>query len=61
VLVTALVVLGAVASGAAFARWARAERALRQSRPLPSPALAPLLAFGLVVVAAIVVVTVLAG
>ncbi len=60
-LVSAVVLLGALASGAAFVRWARAERALRQSRPLPSPALAPLLAFGLVVVAILVVVAVLAG
>jgi putative membrane protein len=59
-LVVALVLLGALASGAAFARWARAERAIRQSRPLPSPTLAPLLAFGLVVVGAILVVSVLA-
>lgn len=58
-LVTILVVLGAVASGGAFVRWARAERALRESRPLPSPSLAPLLAFGVVVVGAIAVVAVI--
>jgi putative membrane protein len=60
-LVTALALLGAFAAGAAFARWARAERALRQARPLPSPALVPLLAFGLVVIAIVVVVAVMAG
>jgi putative membrane protein len=59
VLVTILVLLGAIASGAAFVRWARAELALRESRPLPSPSLAPLLAFGLVVVGAIIVVAVI--
>jgi putative membrane protein len=58
-LVTILVALGAIASGAAFVRWARAELALRESRPLPSPTLAPLLAFGLIVVGAIVVVAVI--
>ena len=58
-LVTILVVLGAIASGAAFVRWARAELALRESRPLPAPSLAPLLAFGLVVVGAIIVVAII--
>lgn len=58
-LVVALGALAAVSSGAAFLRWARAERALRTHRPLPAPTLAPLLAFGLVVAAAIIVVLVL--
>lgn len=58
-LVTVLVVLGAIASGGAFVRWARAELALRESRPLPSPTLAPLLAFGLVVVGAVTVVAII--
>ena len=58
VLVTVLVVLGAIASGGAFVRWARAELALRESRPLPPPTLAPLLAFGLVVVGAVTVVAI---
>ena len=58
ILVTVLVVLGAIASGGAFVRWARAELALREARPLPSPTLAPLLAFGLVVVGAVAVVAI---
>ncbi len=60
-LVVTMVVLGALASGGAYVRWARAERAMRQSRPLPSPTLAPLLGFGLIVVGVLVVVAVLAG
>ncbi|TDE10399.1 YidH family protein [Jiangella asiatica] len=59
-LVVALALLGAVSSVLAFFRWAQAEKALRESRPLPSPALAPVLAFGLAV-AAIVIVVVLAA
>lgn len=55
-LVVALALLGAVSSGMAFFRWARSERALRQSRPLPSPALAPVLGFGLAVLAVVLVV-----
>ncbi|MGH8827337.1 MAG: YidH family protein [Jiangellaceae bacterium] len=59
VLVVALAALGALSSGVAFVRWARAERALRQSRPLPAPALAPVLAFGLALAAVVVVIAVL--
>jgi putative membrane protein len=60
-LVTTLVVLGILASGAGFLRWARVERALRQSRPLPSPTLASVVAFGLALVGAVVVLTLLIG
>jgi putative membrane protein len=59
VLVTTLVALAALASATAFLRWARAERALRQSWPLPALSLAPLLVFGLVVVGVLIVVAVL--
>jgi putative membrane protein len=60
-LVVTVVVLGAVSCAGAYIRWARAERALRQSRPLPAPTLAPLLGFGLVVVGVVVIIAVLAG
>ncbi len=53
-LVLTLALLGAISSSVAFFRWARAERALRQSKPLPSPALAPILALGLAVVAVVI-------
>ncbi|SDS74446.1 YidH family protein [Corynebacterium timonense] len=38
----------AISLGAAV-RWVRIERALRHSRPLPAPAIAPLLGVGIVV------------
>ncbi|PZF85261.1 YidH family protein [Jiangella anatolica] len=60
VLVVALSALGAACSVLAFFRWARAERALRESRPLPSPALAPVLAFGLAIAAIVIVVVLVA-
>lgn len=37
-----------IAAGAAV-RWARVERSMRTGRPLPIPAIVPLLAFGAVV------------
>jgi putative membrane protein len=55
-----LVVLGAVTSASAFARWLRAERALRRRSPLPLPALAPLLGYGVAAVAAAALIVVLA-
>lgn len=55
-LVVGLTVLGGACSIAAYVRWARSERALRLSKPLPPPTLAPLLAFGLVVAAAVITV-----
>ena len=42
-----LIVTGSVCSTAAFRRWMSSERAMRTGRPLPAPALAPLLAYGL--------------
>lgn len=60
-LVVALAFLGALSSSLAFVRWARAERALRESRPLPAPALAPVLAFGLAIVAVVIVVVVVSA
>jgi putative membrane protein len=59
VLVSTLAALGALASGGGFLRWARVERALRQSNPLPAPTLASVVAFGLVVVGAVVALTIL--
>lgn len=56
VLVVALALLGALSSTMAFVRWARAERALRAAKPLPAPALAPVLAFGLALAAIVIVV-----
>jgi putative membrane protein len=60
-LVTILIVLGILASAGGFLRWARVEQALRQSRPLPAPTLASVMAVGLVVVGAMVVLAILVG
>lgn len=51
VLSAALVVLGTVASGAAFFRWMANERAMRTGRPLPGIGLGPVLSAGIAVVA----------
>jgi len=45
-LVSGLMLLSALLSAGACVRWLRVERALRQRRPLPLPALVPLLALG---------------
>lgn len=60
VLVVALAALGVLSAGSAYFRWARAERALRENRPLPAPALAPLISFGIVVIAAAAVALIIA-
>ncbi|WP_299036983.1 YidH family protein [uncultured Pseudokineococcus sp.] len=50
------VVLGLLAAAQSWLGWARAERALRRARPLPSPALAPVVAGGVVLASALLVV-----
>lgn len=57
----ALIVLGGLTAAAAFRRWLRAERALRTGAPLPVPAFAPALGYGVALVAVVVLVVVLAG
>lgn len=47
-----------LAAGSAF-RWLRIERAMREQRPLPAPAIVPALSVGAVVVAVVLVVLVL--
>jgi putative membrane protein len=42
-----LVVMGGTLSASAFWRWLRSESALRHGRPLPTPRLAPVIAYGL--------------
>jgi putative membrane protein len=58
-LAIALVGSGVVVSAAAFRRWYRAELALRRQEPLPVPALAPLLAYGVAALSIAALVTVL--
>jgi putative membrane protein len=54
-----LLVLALVISGGSFFRWVNVERAMRSKRPLPLPFIAPLLAIGGALVAAIMVVFVI--
>jgi len=53
-----LVVLGLACALSSWARWARAERALRRQEPLPSSPLGVLLAAGVVVVCAVLLVSI---
>lgn len=55
-LAAVLVLLGVVCSAASWWRWAGAERAMRSSRPLPSPLLGLLLAAGTITVGVLVLV-----
>ncbi|GAB3084806.1 YidH family protein [Corynebacterium aquatimens] len=48
----------AIALGAAV-RWARIERALRHGRPLPAPAIVPLMGLGIAVACVVVIAGVL--
>ena len=57
----ALILLGGLISGTAFRRWYRAEQALRTRSPLPLPQLAPVLAYGVAVLAVLVLIAVLAS
>jgi len=50
------IALGLLASVQAWVGWMVTERALRQSRPLPAPRLAPLMALGVVVAGGLVLV-----
>lgn len=54
-----LVVTGVLCGASAFFRWARNERALRESRPLPSSPVMPTLVLVLVVVALIALILLL--
>ncbi|MBB2921176.1 YidH family protein [Cellulomonas cellasea] len=56
-----LVALGILAPVQAWVGWARAERALRRGRPLPSPVLAGPLGLGLLVTGVLLLVGLLAA
>ncbi|GIH71427.1 MULTISPECIES: YidH family protein [Sphaerimonospora] len=58
-LAVVLVLLAAVAAGSAYPRWRRIQVALRRDEPLPPPALAPLLGYGVAAVAVLALVFVL--
>ncbi len=48
-----LLLLGLVVAAASWVRWARTERALRRDEPLPASLVAPVLTFGLILAAAL--------
>lgn len=54
-----LILMGIFVSGGAFVRWLGVERAMRHSRPLPLPLIAPLLGVGGALCAAVLVVFIL--
>jgi len=53
--------LSLVLAVAAFARWAQVQRAMRRGQPLPKPAAVPLLAGGVAVVAAVILLVMVVG
>ncbi|MEW9529862.1 YidH family protein [Microbispora sp. NPDC049125] len=55
-----LVLLSAAAAATAYPRWRRIQRALRREEPLPPPALAPLVGYGVAAVALLALVLILA-
>ncbi len=58
-LASLLVLVGVLTGGASFRRWLQSERALRRSQPLPVPLLAPLLAYGVAIIAVAALVSLL--
>lgn len=54
------VAVGVLLAVGAAARWLRVERAMREKRPLPAPAIVPALSVGAVIAAVVVGVMVLA-
>ena len=51
-----LLLLGLVTGGGSFFRWLNVERAMRRQAPLPAPLIAPILAAGGALVAALLIV-----
>jgi len=54
-----LLLLGLVTGGGSFFRWLNVERAMRRQSPLPAPLIAPILAAGGALVAAVLIVFVI--
>ena len=54
-----LLLLGLVTGGGSFFRWLNVERAMRRQDPLPAPLIAPILAAGGALVAAVLIVFVI--
>ncbi|GAA0369642.1 hypothetical protein GCM10009530_19620 [Microbispora corallina] len=58
-LAVVLVLLAAVAAATAYPRWRHIQRALRRDEPLPPPALAPMVGYGVAGVAVLALVLIL--
>lgn len=58
ILAAALVILGGLVAAGAWFRWLSVERAMRLEQGLPPSRLAPFIAFGIGVIAAIAIVTI---
>ncbi|GAA4202221.1 DUF202 domain-containing protein [Microbispora sp. NBC_01189] len=54
-----LVLLSALAAGSAYPRWRHIDRALREDRALPPPALAPMFGYGVAGVAVLALLLIL--
>ncbi|MFF5207491.1 YidH family protein [Streptosporangium sp. NPDC000396] len=61
VLAVTLVSLSALSAAMAYPRWRRVQRALRSATPLPPPALAPILGYGVALVAVLALILILLG
>ncbi|MFD8531192.1 YidH family protein [Streptosporangium canum] len=61
VLALTLVCLSALSAAMAYPRWRRVQRALRSATPLPPPAIAPLLGYGVATVAVLAMILILLG
>ncbi|GAB2455732.1 YidH family protein [Streptosporangium sandarakinum] len=60
-LAVVLVFLSAVSAAMAYPRWRRVQHALRNAAPLPPPALASILGYGVAVVAVLALILILLG
>ncbi|GAA2895467.1 hypothetical protein GCM10010517_60220 [Streptosporangium fragile] len=58
-LAVVLVALSALSAAMAYPRWRRVQRALRRSAPLPPPAIAPVLGYGVATVAVLALILIL--
>lgn len=60
-LAVVLVLLAGLVAGMSYPRWRHVQQALRRGEPLPEPAIAPLLGYGVTMVAVLALVLVLLG
>ncbi len=60
-LAVALILLAALAAVLSYPRWRRVQTAMRRQEPLPPPAIAPILGYGVGVVALLALILILFG